>query len=371
MKAFYIEVPNRILYDLEDRLKYTRWTDRPEGLGWKYGTNPDFLEGIAEYWKDGYDWRKQEEYINQFPHYKTSIEGITIHFIYVKGEGTAKSPLLLSHGWPDSFCRFLKVIPFLASFKGQSSFDLIIPSIPGFGFSQQVALNTDRTAVLFNKLMQETLGFTTYFAAGGDLGTLITKSLAVQFPESVKAIHLTDVGYPDGSEDWSTMSPEEQQFGSFIQNWMFTEGGYNLIQSTKPQTLGYALNDSPVGLASWILEKFYAWSDHGGNLENSFSKDELITNIMIYWVTQSINSSIRTYAENAMSRFGKGLRSSEYVTQPTGISLFPNEGQFPKAWADRMANVTSLNIMNKGGHFAPMEVPEIYASEVREFFLKN
>jgi microsomal epoxide hydrolase len=246
----------------------------------------------------------------------------------------------------------------------------VIPSIPGFGFSQQTALNSDKTAALFNKLMTEVLGYSTYFAAGGDMGTLITKSLGVQFPNHVKAIHLTDVGYPNGSEDWSTMTPAEQAFGKQIQHWIFTEGGYMMIQSSKPQTLGYGLNDSPVGLASWIIEKLYAWSDNGGNLESCFTMDELITNIMIYWVSQSINSTIRTYAENARASYMGGLQSSKRVGVPTGVSLFPKDAQFPKEWADRMANVTSFNVINKGGHFAAMEQPEVYAMELAGYFGK-
>lgn len=189
-----------------------------------------------------------------------------------------------------------------------------------------------------------------------------------QFPKNVKAIHLTDVGYPDGSEDWSTMSPAEQQFGQYIQQWFFTEGAFNMIQSTKPQTLGYGLNDSPVGLASWILEKFNSWSDNNGNIENSFTKDELITNIMIYWLTQTINTSIRTYAENARAMYMGGLKSSKKVDVPTGVSLFPKEAQIPREWADRKASVVSFSKMEKGGHFTAMEVPKLYANELKDFF---
>jgi microsomal epoxide hydrolase len=248
------------------------------------------------------------------------------------------------------------------------SFDVVIPSIPGFGFSQQTAMNVDRVAGLFNNLMTTVLGYSTYVAAGGDMGSVVTKSMAVQYPENIKAIHLTDVGYPNGTEDWSTMTPEEQAFGQLIQQWFFTEGAFNMIQSTKPQTLGYALNDSPVGLASWMIEKFYSWSDHDGKIESAITKDELITNIMIYWVTQSINSSIRAYAENARASYMGGLRSSQRVEVPTGISLFPKEAQFPRAWAERMVNVASFVVMKKGGHFAALEVPDIYAKEIINFF---
>jgi len=359
---FKIQISESTLADLNTRLKQTRWTDDPDNAGWNYGTNPVYLKELVEYWQTKYNWQKHEEELNRLPQFTADIEGITIHFIHIKGKGKNAKPLLLSHGWPDSFYRFVKVLPLL------SEFDLIVPSIPGFGFSSHHAVNSDRTAEVFNTLMTEVLNYKSYFAAGGDMGTLVTKSLAVQFPENVKAIHLTDVGYPNGSEDWSTMSPAEQQFGQLIQQWFFTEGAFNMIQSTKPQTLGYSLNDSPAGLASWVLEKFNSWSDNNDNIENSFTKDELITNIMIYWLTQSINTSIRTYAENARAMYMGGLKSSQKVEVPTGVSLFPKEAQFPREWADRMANVVHFKKLEKGGHFAPLEVPEVYANELKDFF---
>lgn len=369
MKPFKINVPQDVLNDLSTRLKQTRWTDEPENAGWSYGTNPSYLRELVTYWQNDYDWRKHEAEINKHPQFKVEIDGVTIHYIHVRGKGKTTSPLLLTHGWPDSFYRFLKVIPMLTNpDRGDVSFDVVIPSIPGFGFSQQTAMNVDRVADVFNKLMTNVLGYNTFFAAGGDMGTEVTKSIAVQFPHNVKAIHLTDVGYPNGREDWSKMTPEEQAFGQVIQQWFFTEGAFNMIQSTKPQTLGYGLNDSPVGLASWIIEKFYAWSDHDGNIESSLTKDELITNIMIYWVSQSINSSIRVYAENARAGYSGGLKSTQRVGVPTGVSLFPKDAQFPKAWAERMANVTSFSVMKKGGHFAALEVPDVYASELVNFF---
>jgi pimeloyl-ACP methyl ester carboxylesterase len=367
-KAFKINVKQEVLNDLSERIKNTRWTAEPEGSGWAYGTNSAYLRELVNYWQNGYDWRKQEEMLNQFPQYTTVINDITIHFIHVKGKGNRKKPLLLIHGWPDSFYRFHKIISLLSD--QENSFDLIIPSIPGFGFSSHHAVNSDITAGIFNKLMVETLGYSTYFIAGGDMGSVIAKSMANQFPGNVKAIHITDVGYPNGTEDWSSMSPAEQQFGQLIQQWFFTEGAFNMIQSTKPQSLSYGLNDSPVGLAGWIIEKFNSWSDNDGNIENSFTKDELITNIMIYWVSESINSSIRTYAENARAGYMGGLKSSQKVSVPTGVSLFPKEAQFPKEWAERMVNLASFTKMEKGGHFAAMELPYVYAHELRSFFEK-
>lgn len=368
INTFKINVGQEVLNDLTTRLQNTRWTEEPQGAGWSYGTSADYLKELSDYWQNTYDWRKQEEKLNQFPQFTTEIDGITIHFIHIKGKGNTNKPLLLIHGWPDSFYRFYKLISLLT--ENENSFDLVIPSIPGFGFSSHHAVNGDVTAGIFNKLMVESLGYKQYFIAGGDMGSVIAKSMANQFPDYVKAIHITDVGYPDGSEDWSQMSEAEQQFGQMIQGWFFSEGAFNMIQSTKPQSLSYGLNDSPIGLAGWILEKFNAWSDNNGNIENSFTKDELITNIMIYWVSQTINSSIRTYAENARASYMGGLRSSQRVSVPTGVSLFPKEAQFPREWAERMVNLVSFTKLEKGGHFAPMEVPYVYAVELKNFFEK-
>jgi len=366
INKFQIHVSQEILVDLSLRIKQTRWTAEPEGSGWAYGTSSRYLKELVQYWDTAYSWRKQEEALNQLPQFTTVIDGITVHFIHVKGKGTHRKPLLLIHGWPDSFYRYYKVIPLLTEYN--NSFDLIIPSIPGFGFSSHHAVNSDQSAEIFNKLMVEVLSYDHYFAAGGDMGSVIATSLANQFPQQVKAIHLTDVGYPDGSEDWSTMSPAEQQFGQTIQHWFFTEGAFNMIQSTKPQTLSYGLNDSPVGLAAWIIEKFNAWSDNGGDIENSFTKDELLTNIMIYWISQTINSSIRTYAENTRAAYTGGLKSAQKVQAPTGVSLFPQEAQFPQEWAERKVNVASFTKLEKGGHFAPLETPDVYALELKNFF---
>ena len=269
---FRIDIPENTLTDLKSRLAQTRWTDEPDQAEWNYGVNPKYLRELADYWQHTYDWRKHEAELNQFIQFTTVIDDVKVHFIHVKGKANPSKPLILTHGWPDSIYRFIKVIPLLTdpeNFGGsfQDSFDVIIPSLPGFGFSDRIAMNTDQIAVLWNKLMTNVLGYETYYAAGGDVGSTVTKSLANQFPDAVKAIHLTDVGYPNGSEDWSKMSVAEQEYGKFIQNWMQKEGAYNMIQSTKPQTLGYGLNDSPVGLAAWIVEKFYAWSDTKGDIE--------------------------------------------------------------------------------------------------------
>lgn len=363
LQPFKIDVPQSVLDDLALRLKQTRWTDEPADAGWSYGTNPQYLRELTAYWQDGYNWRKQESLLNSFPQFTANIDGTDIHFVYVKGKGANTRPIILTHEWPDSFFRFYKVIPMLT--EGDTSFDVIIPSMPGYGFSQKVAMSSTKAAGLWAKLMTEVLGYDQYLAAGD---FAVTTALAQQFPNQVKGIHLTDTGYPNGTEDWSTMSPAEQQFGQFIQGWWFMEGAFNMIQSTKPQTLGYGLNDSPVGLASWILEKFYAWSDTKGNIENSFSKDEILTNIMIYWVTATINTSIRRYAEDAREMFGEyGPKPVPKTNVPTAVSIFPADSDTPREWAERRVNLVRFNKMPAGGRFAALEQPEAYSKEIQAF----
>lgn len=377
MKEFTIDVSREELEDLRLRLKNTRWTDNPEADEWSFGTNSNYLKQLVTYWKDGFDWRAQESMLNRFPHFKATVDGIEIHFVHVKGHGKNPRPIILTHGWPDSFFRFHKVIPMLADPQSHGgtpdqSFDVVVPSVPGFGFSQQIALTDERIAELWSKLMQETLGYDRFFAAGGDVGSGVSKTLAIRFPDQVRAIHLTDVGYPNGTEDWSTMSPAEQEFGEFIGQWWMTEGAYNMIQSTKPQTLGYALNDSPVGLAAWIVEKFHGWSDHQGNIENRFTKDELLTNVMIYWVTRTINSSMRYYAENARANFTEhGPKPSVKVAVPTAVACFPGDAPSPEEWAARQVNLKRFTKFPKGGHFAPLEVPDLYVNDLRAFFFET
>jgi pimeloyl-ACP methyl ester carboxylesterase len=369
MQPFTISVPQSVLDDLKTRLARTRWTDEPENAGWSYGTNPDYLRELVDYWQNTYDWRKQEGLLNSFPQYKAEIDGVVIHFIYVKGKGSHSRPLILTHEWPDSFQRFYKVIPLLTDpvahgGSADASFDVIIPSMPGHGFSDRVTKTSSETGRLWAKLMTEVLGYET-FLAGGDFA--VTTALASAHPEKVKGIFLTDAGYPNGTEDWSKLSPAEQEFGQKIQHWFFAEGAFNMIQSTKPQTLGYGLNDSPVGLASWILEKFYSWSDTRGTIENSFSKDDLLTNIMIYWVSQTINTSIRRYLIDARAVYGQGAPAPmQRVEVPAALAIFPADSDTPKEWAARRVNLQYYTRMTKGGRFAALEVPESYVQYLRE-----
>src|SRR5450432_1538596 len=309
MKTPYkINIEQSIIDDLKKRIANTRWADEIENSKWEYGTNKNYLKELCDYWQNTFDWKKQEEYLNSFQHFKTTVDGIGLHFIHQKGDGENSIPLLLTHGWPDSFVRFLKIIPSLTKADENGfSFDVIIPSIPGQGFSDiptDPGMNVKRIAKLFTKLMTEELGYEKFVAHGGDLGTGITEQIALYHSESLLGIHITDIPYHHiltmPAED---LNGDEKKYLEAITKWQMTEGAYGMIQSTKPQTLAYGLNDSPVGLAAWIVEKFHGWSDSHGAIESCFSKDELLTNVTIYWATQTINSSFRHYNE-AMKDIG-------------------------------------------------------------------
>ena len=376
VNPFKINIEQSVLNDLKTRLKQTRWPDSDEQAGWSQGTNKVYLQQLVNYWADTYDWKKQEAILNSFPQYTAEIDGITIHFLHIKGKGKNPKPLILTHGWPDSFYRFHKIIPLLtdpAAHGGNAdqSFDVIIPSIPGFGFSDRKPQTSAAVADLWEKLMTDVLGYKTFVAAGGDIGSSVTKSLALRHPNEVEAIHLTDVGYPTGQEDFSTMTKEEQEFAGFVQGWWFKEGAYAMVQMTKPQSLAYGLNDSPAGWAAWVLN-FGSAGAPPEAIESAFGgRDELLTNIMIYWVTQTIGSSARMYLIDAQGQYGDSNMGTKKSTPPAGIALFPREAQFPKEWAERSVTVTSYKKMPKGGHFAALEEPKIFADELRTFFYQK
>ena len=372
IQPFKINVAQDILDDLKQRLAMTRWPDEIEGAGWDYGTNPGYLKELAAYWRDGFDWRAQEAALNEFPQFRAEIDGFGVHFIHVRGKGPNPKPLLLSHGWPDSFYRFYKLIPMLtdpARFGGDAadSFDVIVPSLPGFGFTDKPSkrgFGIGASAELLHRLMTAELGYSEYFAHGGDGGSAISQYLAINHPEAVKAIHLTDIGW--GGGDWidqSTLSEAEQGFLQQMNWWFFTEGAYAMMHMSKPQTLAYGLNDSPMGLAAWIVEKFRGWSD--GEIEQVYTKDELLTNITIYWVTGTIFSSIRGYFEEAQN---PSIEAGTKIGVPAGLALFPRDNPPPRELAERTLNVQRWTPMERGGHFGALEAPEGLANELRSFF---
>lgn len=362
---FTVAVPQHTLDDLKTRLQKTRWPGEAEGSGWDFGTNQAYLKELVNYWLTRYDWRAQEVVLNKYPQYLAEVNGVKIHFQYIKGKGKNARPLLLTHGWPDSYYRFHKIIPLLTD--GEQSFDLVIPSIPGFGFSDKVALNSEAVADLWKALMTENLGYGKFYAAGGDMGMSVTKALASKYPDVVAGVHFTDVGYPMGREDPATMTGAEKQFAQFVQQWWFAEGAYAMVQATKLQSLAYGLNDSPAGLAGWMLS-FGSSGASPDLIEEAFGgKDELLTNVMIYWVTQTIATSVRMYKAEALAQWS-GSKPLQKTDVPAGVSLFPREAQFPKEWAERFVNVVSFRKMEEGGHFAALEVPDVFAGALRSFF---
>lgn len=371
VQPFTINVAQSTLDDLQRRLARTRWADEVEGVHWDYGTNKDYLKSLVEYWQNGFDWREQEAKLNQFAHFRTEVDGVGIHFIHEKGKGPNPTPIILTHGWPDSFIRMLKIIPMLtdpARFGGDpnESFDVIVPSVPGYGFSDRSlkrGMTSKRVADLWAGLMDQ-LGYKRYAAAAGDLGSVITMYLGQYHPEKLIGIHLTDVSYPMSPPEGVEYDADAQRYFDGLQSWWMSEGAYNMLHSTKPQTTAYALSDSPVGLAAWLVEKFRAWSDCDGDVETRFTKDELLTNITIYWATETINSAMRLYYEQDEAPLYPGPR----IEVPAGIAHFKTELLPPRSWIDQAMNVQRWTKMPRGGHFAALEEPALMAEELRTFY---
>jgi microsomal epoxide hydrolase len=374
IQPFNINVAQSILDDLHERLAHTRWPDVVQEAGWEYGTNLNYLRELTNYWQYTFDWRKQEAMLNQFAHFRAKVDGLGIHFIHERGKGPNPTPIIITHGWPGSFFEMVKIIPLLTDPGSHGadpadSFDVIVPSLPGFGFSDRPTISGMtllKTAEVWARLMTETLGYPRFAAAGGDIGSGVTQSLALTHPKLLVGIYLTYLG-SSSSAQYHDLSEAERHHLSAVQRWMQQEGAYEHLQATKPQTLAYGLNDSPVGLAAWIIEKFRSWSDCDGEIERSFSKDELLTTIMIYWVTETLNSSIRTYYENAHAL--PSLQAGLYIDVPTGFALFPKEIELPpREWAERTLHIQHWTQMPRGGHFAALEEPELFVEDVRAFF---
>ena len=372
IQPFTIAVADDVLADLRRRLAATRWPDEVDDAGWDYGANLAYLKGLVAYWRDGFDWRAQEATLNQYAQYRADIDGVGVHFVHEHGHGPHPLPLIITHGWPSSFAQMLKIVPLLtdpARYGGDpaDAFDVVVPSLPGFGFSDRPrarGMNGQRIATLWARLMADTLGYRRFAAAGGDLGSPVTRRLALAHPDLVVGMHLTDVGYP--TADRPDFSAAERRYLDAVRDWSAHEGAYMMLQSIKPQTLAYGLTDSPVGLAAWIVEKFRAWSDCAGDVERRFSKDELLTTIMIYWVTETINSSVRLYYEN---RGIPPLAPEQRINVPAGVAIFPKDLALPpREWAERSLRVERWTEMPRGGHFAAMEEPALLVEDLRAFF---
>jgi pimeloyl-ACP methyl ester carboxylesterase len=373
--SFRLSVPDAMLADLKDRLARTRWPDEPPIEPWSTGTSVAYLKELVEYWREVFDWRAQEAKLNAFRQFKVPISGIDLHFIHEQGRGLKPMPLLLSHGWPGSVFEFYKLIPMLtdpARFGADpnDSFTVIAPSLPGYTFSfapGQKRFGIEEIAEVFAELMHEVLGYSSFGAQGGDWGAFVASRLGCIYPERVIGIHLNLLAVRRDAKMLENPTQEERQFVGELNHWLKEETGYQWIQGTKPQTLAFGLTDSPAGLAAWIVEKFRSWTDCGGNPENALTKDEILTNIMLYWVTGVIGSSFWPYYARM---HGPWPIPEAGVGVPTGYVEFPKEIlRPPRLAAERMyTDIRRWTVASRGGHFAALEQPELLAHEIREFF---
>lgn len=382
MHPFQIAVEQGVLDDLQMRLERTRWVDNLDDSGWKYGLSIPYMRELASYWRAGFDWRSQEAGLNRFSQSRVELKsGICIHCIHERGRGPAPFPIILTHGFPDSIVRFSKLIPMLtdpAANGGDAadSFDVVAPSLPGYAFSDKLASGDTVFDVgdMWHELMVEHFHYSRFGAHGGDWGSTITELLARDHSGEVLGIHLTDVPFLHAYQQPGDPSHAEKKYLEAIQGFPQTQGAYALLQGSEPQVAAIGLADSPVALAAWIVEKFRRWSDCDGELERAFTKDELLTNVMLYWTTGTIASSFLPYYDVAhMDAFGwmrqkvKQWRGSASV--PAAFALFPKDlSRPPREWAERFFNVQRWTEMSRGGHFPALEAPEVLAQDIRAFF---
>ncbi len=373
---FRIAIPDAALSDLRERLARTRFPDEMPGSGWEYGTELGYLRELVAYWRDAYDWRAAEARLNALPQFRAEVGGLGIHFIHVRGRGPAPLPLVITHGWPGSVLEFERILGPLtdpAAHGGDpgDAFDVVCPSMPGYGFSDHPrtpGTDPEHIAALWAELMAG-LGYARFGAQGGDWGAMVSTYLGARHAAHVIGVHLNMVIAfpPDPANPAEGLSEDELVALMEAQRFLQEETGYQRIQGTKPQTLAYALNDSPAGLAAWIVEKFRTWSDCGGDVERRFRRDDLLTNIMLYWLPQAAGSSAQLYCQTA--RAGKFPPSGFRVEVPTACAIFPRELiRPPRRWVERLYNVRRWTVMPAGGHFAAMEEPELLVEDIRGFF---
>lgn len=376
---FSIAIAPEVLADLGERIRRTRWPDPAPGAAWEQGTDLECLKGLLAYWADGFDWRAQERALNAFHQFRAEVDGVAIHFVHERAKRGPGIPLILTHGWPSTFAEFLPLVPLLTDPQAHGidgpAFDVVIPSLPGYGFSvrpARVGVNYEAVAGLWHHLMRG-LGYQRYGAQGGDFGSGVATLMALRDPGAMLGVHLSNLDLsPWTGPGARPLSVAERLFCERNEAFWRDEHGYKAIQSTRPQTLGYGLNDSPAGLAAWILEKWRSWADSRGHLEERLSRDFLLTTVTLYWVTQTITSSMRDYYDNAERRSGAIIGPHDFVTVPTGIAVFASnfvdEGLPPREWAERLYNLRRWTPMPSGGHFAAIEEPELLARDLAAFF---
>jgi pimeloyl-ACP methyl ester carboxylesterase len=367
------------LDDLQRRLAMTRWPDEIPSAGWRFGTNLAYLRELVDYWQATFNWRAQEQALNMFAHFRADINGLGVHFIHARGVGPRPLPLILTHGWPSSFVEMLKILPRLTDparygADSEDAFDVVVPSLPGFAFSDRPlrgALTRGQIADLWRRLMVEGLGYPRFGAHGGDVGGGVTRQLGHRYPHEVIGIHLTGIsGRPTLGPNDPAFSAQELAFFAEQERWDVDEGAYAHLQQTKPQTLAYGLTDSPVGLAAWIIEKFRAWSDCDGDVERRFSKDELLTNMSLYWLTGTINASFGPYYAEGFADASTGAPApTGRISIPCAVALFPkNIDQPPRELGERLLTVQQWTVMPRGGHFPALEEPDLLVEDLRAFF---
>ena len=374
IERFVVDVPGASLADLRERLGRTRWPDEVDGAGWEYGIPLAYMRDLVEHWRTGFDWRAAERAMNALPHFRARVDGVGIHVIHRRGRGPAPMPLLITHGWPSSFVEMLALVPLLADPGAHGgdpadAFDVIVPSVPGFGFSDRPGrgMTRSRVAALWAGLM-EGLGYARYGAHGNDIGAVITGWLAADHPERLIALHTLMPTFPPPviGSDARPLSPAEEAFARLQERWRREEGGYSLIQETRPQTLAYGLHDSPAGLAAWIVEKWLAWTGEPGEVARRFDRDLLLANVTLYWVTGTANAANRSYLERARET----RRIASRISVPTGVALTGEPIQRPpRERAERsFADIRRWVDLPRGGHFAAAEAPGTLAEELRAFF---
>ncbi|MGE5233842.1 MAG: epoxide hydrolase family protein [Acidobacteriota bacterium] len=376
---FSIQIEAEVLADLRERIRKTRWPDPSPAAAWEEGTDLDYLRGLLAYWLDEFDWVARESELNSFKQFRGELDGVSIHFVHERARHVAGIPLILTHGWPSTFVELLPLVPLLTDPEAHGidgpAFDVVIPSLPGYGFSgrpARVGVNYQHVAGLWHRLMRG-LGYERYGAQGGDFGAGVATFMALSDPGRMIGVHLSNLEIaPYTGPGSRPLSAAEKTYRERNASFWQAEGGYKAIQSTKPQTLGYGLNDSPAGLAAWILEKWRSWSDSRGRLEERFSRDFLLTTVTLYWVTQTITSSMRDYFDNDNPRLRVVLGPEAFVEVPTGIAVFAknfvDEGTPPREWAERLYDVRRWTPMPRGGHFAAAEEPELLARDIGAFF---
>jgi pimeloyl-ACP methyl ester carboxylesterase len=371
-EPFTIAIPDATLKDLRTRLEKTRWPDQIEGSGWAYGMDTTYLKELMSYWAKDYDWRAQEKKLNALHNYRAEVDGLRIHFVHERGKGPNPIPVLMLHGWPSTYVQFLKLIPLLTDPAAHGapdapSFDVVVASLPGYGFSdipRTPGFATREIAERMTKLMTDVLGYPKFALRGSDIGGSVVHQISMAHPDRVIGAHVSGLlrGTPLNTPE--KPSEAEQKFLRDLNEWSNTELGYARMHGTKPQTLAQGLNDSPSGLAAWIVEKFQKWGDTKGNVESRFPKDELLTNLTIYWATQTITSSVRFYYE-----YGREQRLLGRMEVPTAVLMAAHDmTPPPREVSERMYNLVRWNWTEVGGHFLEWEEPQLVADDMRAFF---